>query len=59
MTLIVIIGLAICLFAGIAILMRSMRSSRPSVGVCRQCGAVVRPPARFCSRCGADTIAGA
>lgn len=58
MTLIVLIALAFCLFAGVAIILRSLRGHRVSAGVCKQCGATVRPPARFCSRCGAETSAG-
>ena len=56
MTLIVVITLALCLIAGVAIILRSLRSGeRSSSSTCPQCGAVSRYRARFCSRCGADT----
>jgi|CXWL01.1.fsa_nt_gi predicted amidophosphoribosyltransferase len=58
MTLIVVVVLAFCLMAGVAIILRYARGGENvSEGTCPQCGAVSRPRARFCSRCGADTSA--
>ena len=55
MTLIVVIALALCLIAGVAIILRSIRGrGTAQAAVCPHCGAPSRPPARYCSRCGAD-----
>ena len=55
MTLIVVVALALCLIAGLVIILRTTRrGDRRSRESCPQCGAVNRTNAKFCSRCGTD-----
>jgi hypothetical protein len=57
MTLLVAIALAICLIAGVWILLRAARLRRSAGGPCPKCRTTNRPDARFCACCGSALAA--